>query len=127
MLTMVGCGSDGSSGGTGGGNGSAPVITDVGWEDAAECATNVRSDVVITVTATDGDTNATDLTYNGSVGGCIGPINAAVSTISCPNVSPYPGTVTVSDPDGNNSTPVTFQVPICASGSCTENPGGCSL
>jgi hypothetical protein len=98
----------------------------VAWEDAADCMMNVRSDVVVTVTATDPDTNAADLIYSGSVGGCDNPIDAAVSTVSCPNVSEYPGTVTVSDPDGNNSIPVTFPVPVCESGDCTDNPA-CSL
>jgi len=124
VLALVGCGDDSDSGG--GGTGSTPTITMVAWEDAADCATNVRSDVVITVTATDGDTSAADLIYSGSVGGCDGPINAAVSTVSCPNVAEYPGTVTVSDPDGNSSTPVSFPVPVCDSGNCADDPG-CSL
>jgi len=125
-LAIVGCGDDGDSGGGGGETGSTPTITMVAWEDAADCTTNVRSDVVITVTATDGDTSAADLIYSGSVGGCDGPIDAAVSTVSCPNVAEYPGSVTVSDPDGNNSTPVTFPVPVCDSGNCGDDPG-CSL
>jgi hypothetical protein len=126
-LALAGCGSDSSSGGTGGGDGSAPVITDVAWADAAGCMRNIPSDVVITVTATDADTDAADLIYSGNVAGCIPRINAAVTTTNCPNVATYPGTVVVSDPEGNNSTPVTFEVPVCASSSCTENPGGCSL
>jgi hypothetical protein len=143
-LTLVGCGDDGNSGGsagsggTGGSAGSAgmgggggtgggtqpPVITMVAWEDAANCAINVRSDVLITVTATDPDTDAGDLTYSGSVGGCTGAIDAAVSTISCPNLVGYPGSVTVADPDGNSSAQVVFDVPVCATGSCTTDPAG---
>jgi hypothetical protein len=125
-LAIVGCGSDSSSGGGGGGTGSTPTITMVAWEATADCMTNVRSDVVITVTATDGDTSAADLIYRVDVSGCGGPIGAAVSTVSCPNVAEYPGTVIVSDPDGNNSTPVTFPVPVCDSGNCADDPG-CSL
>jgi len=125
-LALVGCGDDGDSGGGGGGTGSTPTITMVAWEDAADCVRNAPSDVVITVTATDGDTDAADLIYNGSVSGCTGEIDAAVSTINCPNVSDYPGRVTVSDPDGNNSTQVSFPVPVCASGNCADDPG-CSL
>jgi hypothetical protein len=116
-LVLTGCGSDGDAGGGGGGSGSEPTITMVAWEAAANCTTSQTSDVIVTVTATDPDTDAADLIYRGSVSGCSGPINAARSTISCPNVSPYPGNATVSDPDGNDSTPVAFTVPICASGS----------
>ena len=78
----------------------------------------------MTITATDPDTDVGALIYSGSVGGCIGPIDAAVSTISCPNVAPYPGTVMVSDPDGNNSTPVAFDVGICETDSCTTGTCG---
>jgi hypothetical protein len=96
----------------------------VAWEDAANCASNVRSDVVITVTATDPDTDPGDLIYSGMVGGCDGLINAAVSRVSCPNVTTYPSNVTVADPDGNSSTQVAFDVPVCATGSCTTDPAG---
>lgn len=124
-LALVGCGDEGSdgSGGSGGagGGGSGPAITMVAWEAEAGCATGVRSDVVVTVTATGG---AGALTYSGSVGGCEGSIDAAVSTISCPNVATYPGTVMVSD--GTDSTTVSFDVPVCDSSSCTTDPDTCS-
>jgi hypothetical protein len=97
----------------------------VAWEATADCASGQQSDVVVTVTATDPDTDAGDLIYSGSVSGCIGGIDAAVSTISCPNVAPYPGTVMVSDPDGNDSTPVAFDVGICETDSCTTDPDTC--
>ena len=134
-LAAVGCGDEGGSGGgsggsagsggSGGADGSTPTITMVAWEAAAGCAQGQRSDVVVTITASDSDTDAGDLIYSGSVGGCEGPINAAVSTISCPNVAPYPGTVMVSDPDGNDSTPVTFTIGICDTDSCTTDPDTC--
>jgi hypothetical protein len=98
----------------------------VAWEATAGCTGGRRSDVVVTVTATDPDTDSGDLIYSGSIDGCEGPINAAVSTISCPNVSPYPGRVMVSDPDGNDSTLVVFDVGICATDSCTTDPDTCS-
>jgi len=121
-LALTGCGSDGGSNGSGGsgGGGAAPTISMVEWEAAAGCAMGVRSDVVVTVTAT--GTGA--LTYSGSVAGCNGAIDAAVSTVSCPNVATYPGTVMVSD--GTESTTVTFDVPVCDSDSCTTDPDTCS-
>ncbi|MDH4281837.1 MAG: hypothetical protein OEV36_04230 [Myxococcales bacterium] len=121
-LALTGCGSDGGSNGSGGsgGGGTPPTITMVAWEAAAGCAMGVRSDVVVTVTAA--GTGA--LTISGSVAGCTGPIDAAVSTVSCPNVATYPGTVMVSD--GTESTTVTFDVQVCDSGSCTTDPDTCS-
>jgi hypothetical protein len=128
-FTLGGCGDEGSSGGSGGsggsGDGVTPTITMVAWAAAAGCVTSQPSDVVVTITAIDADTDAGDLIYSGSVGGCEGPINAAVSTISCPNVRPYPGTVMVSDPDGNDSIPVAFTVGVCDTDSCTTNPDTC--
>ena len=128
-LALVGCGDEGGSGGGSGGSGGAgsstPTITMVGWEAAAGCAQGEPSDVVVTITAIDSDTDAGDLIYSGSVVGCEGPIDAVASTISCPNVAPYPGTVMVSDPDGNNSTPVTFTIGICETDSCTTDPDTC--
>ena len=122
-FTLVGCGDEGSSGGSG--DGVMPTITMVAWAAAANCTNSEQSDVVVTVTATDPDTAAGDLIYSGSVGGCTGGIVAAVSTISCPNVSPYPGTVMVSDPDGNDSVPVAFTVGVCDTDSCTTDPDTC--
>ena len=128
-LALIGCDSDGGSGGSAGsggsGDGSTPTITAVAWEAAADCTSGVLSDYIVTVTATDPDTAAGDLLYGGSVTGCQGSIDAAVSTISCPNVRPYPGTVMVSDPDGNNSTPVVFNVGVCETESCTTDPDTC--
>ena len=125
-LGLVGCGSDSVSGGGGsGGSGSGTdeaTITMVAWEATPDCIRNTRSDVVVTVTATGSGT----LVYSGSVSGCDNPIDAAVSTISCPNVAPYPGTAIVTDPEGNSTT-ATFQVPICKSGSCAEAASSCSL
>jgi hypothetical protein len=124
-LALVGCGDSGSAGSGGSGAGSTPTITMVAWAAAAGCVTSQPSDVVVTITAIDADTDAGDLIYSGSVGGCEGPINAAVSTISCPNVRPYPGTVMVSDPDGNDSIPVAFTVGVCDTDSCTTDPDTC--
>jgi hypothetical protein len=127
-LALTGCGSDGGSSGGGGSNGgnAAPEIMDVAWAEAQGCMTGVRSDVEITVTASDSDGNDAELTYSGSVTSCTGTINASVSTVSCPNAAPYQGTVTVSDPGGRSSS-ATFPVPVCASGSCTDTPIVCSL
>jgi hypothetical protein len=92
----------------------------VAWEATADCTQGQRSDVIVTVTATGSGT----LIYSGSVGGCEGPINAAVSTISCPNVADYPGTVTVTNAAGNDT--VAFEVPVCRSGNCTTEPDTCT-
>jgi hypothetical protein len=122
-LAVAGCGSEsGGAAGSGGTGTDEPTITMVAWEAAAGCTTGTRSDVVVTVTATGSGT----LVYSGSVGGCDNPIDAAVSMISCPNVAAYPGTAIVTDPEGNSTT-VTFQVPICESGSCAEAASSCSL
>jgi hypothetical protein len=59
------------------------------------------------------------------VGGCNGPLDGATSTITCPNVSPYPGTVMVTDGDGNESTPVAFTIGVCESSDCTTDPNTC--
>jgi hypothetical protein len=98
----------------------------VAWTKDTDCTRAVSSDVEIVVTVSDPDSNPADLVYSGSVSGCTGAIDAAISTINCLNVSPYPGTVMVTDPEGNDTT-VTFEVPVCTSGSCAENPSSCSL
>lgn len=131
VLALSGCGNDGGSSGTGGsggppgGGGTAPpTITMVAWATTATCAG--PTDYTVTVTASDPDTDAGDLTYSGSVGGCTGALDDAVSTINCPNVALYPGDVIVSDPDGNDSAPVAFDIDVCETSSCTTDPDTCT-
>jgi len=119
-LALVGCGDEDGTGSGGSGAADGPTITMVAWAATPDCASFVRSDYIVTVTATDPDTAAGDLIYSGGVESCGGSIDAAVSTISCPNAAPYPGTVTVSDPDGNNSA-VAFTVGVCETASCTTD------
>lgn len=132
VLAASGCGDDSGTAGSGGGAGSggsggdagvAPTITMVAWETTPTCSG--ASDYTVTVSVTDPDTNARDLVFSGSVGGCTGSLDAAVSTINCPNVAPYPGTVMVTDDDGNESTPVAFDIGVCESSSCTTDPNTC--
>ena len=95
----------------------------VAWA-TSNCSQGTASEYVITVTVTDPDTDAGDLTFDGSVVGCFGQIDAVVSTITCPNVAPFAGTITVMDPQ-NNMDQVSFQIGICESSSCTTDPDTC--
>ena len=142
VLALGGCGSSEGSGGSGGAPGSGgmpgsggsagaggdgsggPTITMVAWETAAVC--DGATDYTVTITVSDPDTDPADLVFSGSVGGCTGPLDAAVSVINCPNVAPYPGTVMVTDDDGNESTPVAFDIGVCETSSCTTDPDTCS-
>ncbi|HSN83903.1 MAG TPA: hypothetical protein VLS88_15080 [Polyangiales bacterium] len=114
----AGTGGAGGEGGTGGTTGTEPPeITMVAWEPDGSCSIGVASDYIVTVTATDPDSDPMDLIYDGSVGGCSGQIDGAVSTISCPNAAPYNGTVVVEDGDGNVSIPVNFTIGVCETSS----------
>ena len=131
-LALSGCDSDGGSGsaGSGGtagaggeggaGGAQAPRITMVAWATDTPCPNpdpnTDATDYTVTVTAED-DTPG-ELTYAGSVTGCTGAINAAVSTINCPNAAPYGGGVTVTDPQGNDDA-VTFNIGVCSDDSIT--------
>lgn len=95
--------------------GEAPVITRVAWTTPASCTAGTTSMYTVTITATDADTAAGMLTYSGSVGGCPGTITAASSMISCPNLAPYDGTVTVRDPEGNMDS-VMIRIAPCTDG-----------
>ena len=119
-LGLVGCGSDSDSGGGGGSGTDEPTITMVAWEATADCTRGVVSDVIVTVTATGTGT----LVYSGSVGGCNNPIDAAVSTISCPNFALYQGTVVVTNAAGMDT--VAFDVDVCETDSCTTDPDTCT-
>lgn len=138
-LALSGCGDDGGSGGSGGTAGTggsagsdgsggeggssgneAPEIVSVAWMPDGACSQGSASDYTVTVTATDDSTDAADLIYEGSVGGCTGDIDAPVSTINCPNAAPYNGMVVVRDAEGLASVPVNFRIGICESGS--ESP-----
>ena len=129
VLALSGCGDDssgtGGSAGTGGGGGAggigdneAPVITMVAWAPVGACPPSGggSSDYTVTVTAMDDNTAPMDLTYEGSVGGCDGQIDAPVSTINCPNAALYNGMVVVRD-ESLASVPVNFAIDVCETGS----------
>ncbi len=140
-LALSGCGSDGGSAGSGGTAGSggsagmnggggeggaggmsnneAPVISGVAWMPDGACSQGSASDYTVTVTASDDSTDAADLVYEGSVGGCNFDIDAPVSTINCPNAAPYNGTVVVRDAQGLASEPLNFRIGICETGSAS--------
>lgn len=99
--------------------GAAPVIEMVAWTPDGACTPGIASDFTVTVTATDADSNPMDLVYDGSVTDCPGDIDAATSTINCPNFRPYGGSVVVSDADGNNSAEVNFTIGVCETSSVT--------
>lgn len=127
-LSMVACGGDdddgggadsaatidGAVGGADGGAGAAPEITAVAWTHADPCTQNSPSDVDVAITVTDTDSAAGTLTVAGNVSSC-GAIDALEDTITCPQAAPYAGTVTVSDPEGNEDT-VTFTIAVCVDG-----------
>lgn len=123
-LALSGCGDDDSTGGGGSDGSEPPIITMIAWETTPTCSG--PTDYTVTVTASDPDTDPGDLIYSGSVSACDGAIDAATSTINCPNVAPYPGTVMVSDPDGNDSAPVAFDIGVCETSSCTTDPDTCT-
>ena len=112
-----GAGGDAAAGGMNGGE--APVITMVEWSTGNDCAQGTASDYTVIVTATDADSDAMDLVYNGSVMFCTGDIDDETSVINCPNNAPYAGSVVVSDGDGNNSAPVEFTIGVCETSSVT--------
>ena len=105
---------DGPVGGGPGMTGQPPVISMVTWTQAPGCAPGVRSNVTIVTVATDPDTAAANLTYSGAVSSC-GPIASDSVVVSCPQRSPYAGTVTVTDTEGNSAT-ANFSVVPCQNG-----------
>ena len=120
-LAVAGCGSDsGGAAGSGGSGADGPTITMIAWETTADCSMGVSSDFIVTVTAT----GSGSLIYSGSVSGCTGAIDAAVSTINCPNFAPYPGTVRVANAAGNDT--VAISIGICETDSCTTDPDTCT-
>lgn len=81
-----------------------PVISRVTWTPAAGCVAGTSSNFTIAITVTDADTPAGSLIYTGSAGGCSGSVTSNPGTLNCPNLSPYTGSVTVRDPQGNMDT-----------------------
>ena len=112
-MSAGGTGGGGGSGGGGGTTGGgAPVINSVTWTPAAGCMAMTAGDFDVAVDATDPDGDT--LTYSGMVTGCTGSIDGAAVTLNCPNFSPYPGSVTVSD--GTNDTSLQFMLEPCTAG-----------
>lgn len=116
VLLFVGCSDEDSMmGGNSSGSGDPPMITSVQWSQVPNCQGGVRSDVTITVTVTDSDTNPGELVFTGSVSGCTSTINASQVVVSCPQIALYNGSVTVKDPE-NNSDSMNFSFGVCENG-----------
>ncbi len=79
----------------------APVIVSVSWTSPPGCMPGIGSDVQFTIDVTDPDHPVSELTFSGQVIGCVGALDAPMSSLVCPNAAPYTGEVEVSDPDGN--------------------------
>jgi hypothetical protein len=107
---------DAAAGADGSGN-AAPVISRVRWMPAAGCTAGVSSDFAFVIEATDAETPG-ELTYDGSVSSCTGRLDRAMDSVTCPNVSPYLGSVTVRDPQGAMAM-LSFTVSPCAAGSAS--------
>ncbi len=109
IALATGCGDDDTGGGTtvdsgttatggdsgsGGGTGDETLsISRVAWDSGSGCSNGTSSDVTITVTLAGGGT--TSPTVSGTVTGCTGSLNALETTVNCPHVATYNGTVTV--------------------------------
>jgi hypothetical protein len=93
-------------------SGESPIISDVTVAFDPNCVAAFSSPVLITTTAVDEDTDIGDLTYSGSVEGCTGSIDSASASVSCPQLAPYSGSVTVTDPEGNSDTE-SFTFGVC--------------
>ncbi|HLU69125.1 MAG TPA: hypothetical protein VKZ63_22740, partial [Kofleriaceae bacterium] len=106
LALVAACGADDDGGDTGdgtvdsGGGVASPDLTGVTWTFAVGCTPNQPSDVTITMTVEDADTAEDALSYSGMVTGCTGQVTSNPATISCPNIQPYSGTITVMDPEG---------------------------
>lgn len=111
---MAGCGGDDDGGG--GGNGAKPIISKVAWTKADNCVRGTASSYTVTTIATDEDTPDIMLSYTGTLSSCTpSPWTTPSATVRCPNLSPYAGSITVKDPQGNTATR-TFSVSPCEDG-----------
>ena len=97
-----------------GGGAAAPVISAVDVAPSGACTAGTPSNYTVTTTVTDQDTSAANLTFSGSATSCTGTITGATATLNCPNLAGYPGSVTVTDPEGNSDS-MNFFIPICMS------------
>lgn len=95
--------------------GASPVINKISWVHKTPCSAGVANDVTVTVDATDSDTPAGSLTYSGAFSSCTGTINAATSTIHCPELATYTGSISVKDPE-NHTASKGAQIMPCTNG-----------
>ncbi len=119
FVVLTGCSGDDDNNNPITGSGDPPSISRVSWAQTAGCSAGTSSAVTITVTASDPDGDISNLSYSGSVSSCSGSINSPVSTVTCPQLGQYSGSVTVTDPDGNTDS-VSFAFGTCQNGEVTK-------
>jgi hypothetical protein len=105
-VALLACGSDNTpSGGADAPTsaGAAPVIHSISWAHHRPCTAGIADQVTITVDATDSDTPGGNLTYSGGWPSCSPAVSGATTTITCPEVSTYAGTVSVKDPENHSA------------------------
>lgn len=90
--------------------GGSPQIQTVVITHAQPCVAGAASVTTVEIVASDAETSADDLIYSGT--GSCGTITGRVSTLTCPQQSPYPYVVAVRDEDGNLDTHG-FTITVC--------------
>jgi hypothetical protein len=94
-----------------------PHITMVAWTHGTGCTAGTAHEVTLTATVSDSDTAPAMLTFNGSASECTGTMTTNPSTgITCPELGPYPWTLTVTDPQSHSDT-VSFTINPCTDSS----------
>jgi hypothetical protein len=100
-----------------------PRIISIQWRSEAECHTRGISEVILSVTVEDADSDITELEFEGAVTGCdnlvrnFGPmLNEPVTRLRCHHVSTHTGLVTVVDPSGDGDS-LAFTFGPCSDGS----------
>ena len=102
--------------------GFAPVVERIDWVWNQPCTFDQERTMVVTVTASDPDTDIGDLTYSGPLGDCT-DITSMATTVACPPYSGLrTGTAIVTDPQGNEGN-LPFAFDPCQDGSQISGGG----
>jgi hypothetical protein len=92
-----------------------PVITSITWSAPTSCVHGTAGSFTFAIVVSDAESPVGSLVLSGGAAGCQGTLDETEDMLTCPNLNPYSGSLTVTDPQGATDM-LSFVIMPCTNG-----------